>query len=93
MIKHTYRGGRGNKVPWKSKVLRVPEPILEQVEGIIEDFYSPSNSVEKKGLIKPDQAVLIAKEILVKNQTSKKSTKTCLEKLLQELYEDKSIIL
>lgn len=88
---HTYKGGRGNKVPYKSKVMRVPEPVLGEVEAIINNFYSPSSQVEENRLIKLDEAVVLAKEIIEKNQTSKRSTKVCLEKLLQSLYDDKSI--
>lgn len=89
---HVYKGGRGVKAPYKSKVVRVPEPILGEVERLIECFYSQiPNSVENNRLIQADEAVFRAREILTKNQTSKRSTKVCLEKLLQSLYGDKSI--
>lgn len=82
------KGGRGHTVPYKSKVLRVPEPILEDVEKLIDNFYSQTPN---SSLIDSTAAVLIAKDILTQNKVSKRPTKNCLEKLLQSLYGDKSI--
>lgn len=87
---HVYKGGRGIKAPYSSKVVRIPEPILGNVEKLIDSFYS-NNSIEDKKLVTPDKAIELAKDILAQNQTSKRSTKVCLEKLLQSLYGDKSI--
>jgi len=87
---HVYKGGRGVKAPYKSKVMRVPEPIWGEVEKLIDNFYS-LDSIEDTKLVSSDEAIVRANEILVQNQTSKRSTKYCLEKLLQSLYGDKSI--
>jgi hypothetical protein len=90
-----HKGGRGIKAPYSSKVIRVPEPILSEVEKLVTSFYSQDckdcGQANKKELVKSDNAIILAREILEQNKISKRSNKHCLEKLLQVLYNDKSI--
>jgi hypothetical protein len=91
-MKHVYKGGRGIKAPYKSKVVRVPEPVLGEVEKLVNSFYDQEGGEgEEQRLIQVNEAILRAKEILAQNQISKRPTKHCIEKLLQALYGDESI--
>lgn len=93
------KGGRGKKSPYTTKVVRIPDPILERVEKLVNDFYLNEKSSEDKSLLEDhkeydqniEQSKNYALDILAQNKTSKKSTKYCLEKLLQVLYNDDSI--
>jgi len=93
------KGGRGKKSPYTTKVLRIPDPILERVEKLVDDFYLNGKSTDDKSVLedhiehnqKIEQSKTSALDILAQNKTSKKSTKHCLEKLLQVLYNDDSI--
>jgi hypothetical protein len=89
MNKH--KGGRGVKAPYSSKVLRIPEPILESVESLLDDFYNGADNPLKNYSLDSTVATAQAKEILEQNKISKRSTKVCLEKLLQVIYADISI--
>lgn len=90
MDKH--KGGRGVKAPYTSRTVRVPDPIREQVDKVIESFYS--EAVVETGsntILQADEAIVKARQILVQNKTSKRSTQYCLEKLLQVIYYDPTI--
>lgn len=77
------KGGRGKKADYETKVIRVPLPIVSEVETLIECFrndlldkpFSDSRSL--------DEAIAIANHIL----KSKKSAKESIKKLLQVLYQ------
>ena len=88
-----HKGGRGVKAPYVSKVLRIPEPILDDVERLLENFYSGSDDPLKDYSLDSTAATQQAREILERNKVSKRSTKHCLEKLLQVIYADISITL
>lgn len=88
---HKYKGGRGQKAPYRSKAVRVPEPILETLDRLLEDFYAGKTLSESKTVIDSDTAIEKAKEILEQNKISKRPTKICLEKLVQVIYSDSSI--
>jgi len=93
------KGGRGKKSPYPTTVKRIPDPLLERVEELINDFYSDEKSTDDQSVLKNpltnlksiDESVTHALDILTQNKISKKSTKHCLEKLLQVLYNDDSI--
>jgi hypothetical protein len=89
MNKH--KGGRGVKAPYSSKVLRIPEPILDDVEKLLDEFYNGSENPLKNYSLDSTVATQQAIEILEQNKTSKRSTKICLEKLLQVIYADITI--
>jgi hypothetical protein len=89
-------GGRGKKAPYNTVVMRIPKPLAEKVERIV-DWY---RIAALEGIVTQDdlrrlepwkseysclgksEAILRAKEIL----RQKKSAKQSLLKLLQVLY-------
>jgi hypothetical protein len=93
------KGGRGKKSPYTTKVVRIPDPLLQRVEELVNDFYSQEKSTDDKSVlenhIELNQNIEASKnyalDILAQNKVSKKSTKYCLEKLLQVLCNDDSI--
>ncbi len=89
MDKH--KGGRGVKAPYTSRTVRVPDPIREQVIRVIDSFYSEDVETVNNNILQVDEAIVKAKQILVSNKISKRSTQICLEKLLQVIYSDSSI--
>lgn len=88
---HKYKGGRGLKAPYTSKAVRIPSPILDDVEKMLDNFYNGIDDPIKNYSLDSSVAIEQAKEILEQNKTSKRSTKVCLEKLLQVIYADISI--
>jgi hypothetical protein len=93
------KGGRGKKSPYTTKVVRIPDPLLKTVEDLVNDFYSHEKSTDDQSALKNhinfnhniEDSKNYALDILAQNKVSKKSTKYCLEKLLQVLYNDDSI--
>ncbi len=95
------KGGRGHKAPYKTKTVRVPEPILYQIETLCDTFRQASlegtwDSVEQKDLLSTttpldrltkEQAIEEAKAILKR----KRSARVSLEMFLRVLYGDKEI--
>ena len=87
-------GGRGKKAPYETQVIRVPVPIVPQVEKFIESYRvsvvsDEEDNLEEKSNVPSEVAVLTysdalqrAKEIV--NQG--KSARISLAKLLQLLY-------
>ena len=90
-------GGRGKKAPYNTVVIRVPEPLVEKVEKLI-DWYRISvlegritqEDLKRLETWKSDysslgksEAILKAKEVLKRKQSAKQS----LIKLLQVLYD------
>lgn len=91
IIMNKHKGGRGVKAPYSSRTVRVPDPVREQVDKVIEDFYSDSVETQNNIILQTEEAIVTARQILVNNKTSKRSTQYCLEKLLQTIYSDSSI--
>lgn len=93
------KGGRGKKSPYTTKVVRIPDPILEKVEELVNNFYLNKKSTGEMPVLEnhkeikhnTEKSINHALDILAQNKVSKKSTKYCLEKLLQVLYNDDSI--
>jgi hypothetical protein len=93
------KGGRGKKSPYSTTVRRIPDPILKRVDELVSDFYSDEKSTDDKSVLKDhvdinhnkEESIHHALDILAQNKVSKKSTKYCIEKLLQVLYNDDSI--
>lgn len=93
------KGGRGKKSPYATKVRRIPDPLLKRVEELVNDFYLQEKSTDDQSVLenhmKKNRNIETFKnyalDILAQNKVSKKSTKYCLEKLLQVLYNDDSI--
>lgn len=91
-------GGRGKKAPYKTVVVRVPEPIVETVEKLANDYRDAvlagkstdefvkvmtDDECYRNSLRYDDVKVAIA-DIL----KMKKSAKISMEKLLQVLFPD-----
>lgn len=76
------KGGRGKKAPYASKAVWCPEPILEDVEKLIDDFRQ-GTELQLRSL---DFAIEESRKILEKNKVQKRTIKHCLEKLLEVLY-------
>lgn len=93
------KGGRGKRSPYATKVVRIPDPLLKRVEELVNDFYQNEKSTDDQSVLQNhvtfnqnrEESVSHALDILAQNKISKKSTKYCLEKLLQVLYNDDSI--
>lgn len=93
------KGGRGKRSPYSTKVVRIPDPLSKRVEELVNDFYQNEKSTDDQSVLKNhiefnqnrEESVSHALDILAQNKISKKSTKYCLEKLLQVLYNDDSI--
>lgn len=93
------KGGRGKRSPYPTKVVRIPDPLLKRVEEMVNDFYGNEKSTDDQSVLKnhvkfnlnTEESINYALDILAQNKISKKSTKHCLEKLLQVLYNDDSI--
>ena len=80
------KGGRGKKADYESKVIRVPLPIVGEVETLIQNLHNdlPSNTLDvSTDSISLESAIEIATNIL----KSKKSAKESVRKLLQVLYQ------
>lgn len=76
-----WKGGRGVKAPYESTHVRVPIPIKEEVEKLIDQFKSGEQKEEKK-LASFEESVDVARRIL----SQKKSARVSMEKLLTSIY-------
>lgn len=95
------KGGRGKQAPYQTKIIRVPLPLINQFEkqidefrdiainGIDDDADPCSIAISRLGNdnITRNEAIDKAKAIL----KQKKNAKISLVKLLQVIYNDKSI--
>lgn len=85
------KGGRGNKAPYESTHVRVPLPIKDTVESIINEFKNTGEVKQEQKIESASidfvKAVELAKAIL----SSKKSAKVSLQKLLTGIYGVKDI--
>jgi hypothetical protein len=80
------KGGRGKKADYESKVIRVPLPIIGEVENLIENFHNDLSSntlAVSTDSISLESAIEIGANIV----KSKKSAKESVRKLLQVLYQ------
>jgi hypothetical protein len=88
---HT-KGGRGLKAPYDTTHLRVPVPIKDKIQRII-DAYKESldpnlDTSENKKLLTPNEAIEIAQTIL----SQKKSAKVSMGKLLTAIYGENIVL-
>lgn len=77
------KGGRGKKADYETKVIRVPLPIVDEVETLIQCFRDDLLDKPFSDARSLDEAIVIASNIL----KSKKSAKESIKKLLQVLYQ------
>lgn len=82
-------GGRGNKAPYSSKIVRVPEPVLEKVTAIIEAYREEADSEFSATASRENKPVTAYSEISDQVDQWRKETKvgkSKLENLLQLIY-------
>lgn len=87
-------GGRGQKAPYTTSIIRVPDPLVPTVEKLIEDYremifngtISSDQNSDRLGIVKlsKDDVIKQSKRVL----SAKKSAKVSILKLLQLLYGD-----
>lgn len=96
-----FKGGRGKKAPYSTTVIRVPTPLIKDVELMIEVYQERLSNVSQTNNINhlsPDcdldrnlpclaQALIFASQV----KRQKKGAIVSLVKLLQLLYNDKTI--
>jgi len=75
-------GGRGKKAAYTSTHVRVPDALLSEVEALKRRYFNPDEEQTIKPLTSIEDAMAIAKGILL----HKKSARYSLEKLLTALY-------
>lgn len=75
-------GGRGQKAPYETTHVRVPVPIKPDVERLIDQFKEGISRETENSLTSIDDAVAIAKGVLL----SKKSARVSMQKLLTAIY-------
>lgn len=73
-------GGRGKKAGYETKLIRVPLPVIPQIQKIVDDFRDGSENETKQ--LSFDEALQAAKKIMKK----KKSARQSLLNLLQDIY-------
>lgn len=75
-------GGRGKKADYTSTHVRIPEPLIAEVEALKKRFFAEEEEEAVNPLPSLENAMAIAKGILL----NKKSAKLSMEKLLTGLY-------
>lgn len=75
------KGGRGKRAEYTSTHVRVPEPLVKEVEALKRKFFGMDEEAENP-LPSLENAMTIAKGILLQ----KKSARVSVEKLLTALY-------
>lgn len=84
-------GGRGNKAPYATKVVRVPEPVIERVNEIIASYREGIDS-EFSATAAHDNKLVTGYDLIRDEvdewRKSAKVGKAKLEKLLQLIYGD-----
>ncbi len=78
-------GGRGVKAPYETTHVRIPVPIKPEVERLIKVFHEGGDKEPSNSLTGFEDAVAIAKQILIQ----KKSARASMEKLLTAIYGEK----
>jgi hypothetical protein len=78
-------GGRGKKAPYETTHMRIPLPLKNQIEQLIEDYrLSILDGIDRPSseLIPIDEALVIAQKLL-RSKTAKNET---IAKLLTSIY-------
>jgi hypothetical protein len=92
---HT-KGGRGLRAPYQTTHVRVPVPIKDRVESLIESYkqsldpnvVDPNFGGSVDQLLSAEDAIALAQSILVQ----KKSAKISLGKLLTAIYKQDIVL-
>lgn len=80
------RGGRGKRAPYETVVVRVPEPVLDRVEAIIDSYRSGLAQEENPSGLKPVTGFDEIKDKVDEWRKSAKVGKDKLKNLLQLIY-------
>lgn len=75
------KGGRGLKAPYETTHVRVPVPIKDKVQQLIDDYKNNQIS-DVKETLDFEAAVSLARDVL----KDKKSARASLQKLLTGIY-------
>jgi hypothetical protein len=86
----TNKGGRGLKAPYETTHVRVPVPIKDKVQQLIDDYknnqdtqqVNQQDDEQDNNLIDFDKAVELARQVL----KQKKSARVSLQNLLTGIY-------
>lgn len=78
-----WKGGRGVKAPYESTHVRVPLPVKEKVEAIIQAF-KDGEVQEQQSKLSDDEMIDIAKNILKHKKSAKISLETFLRTILKK---------
>lgn len=82
LIMSVWKGGRGVKAPYESTHVRVPEPIKEKVQAIVQAYKDGILGEDESGIMSLEDALESARKIL----KQKKSARISLENLLSVIY-------
>lgn len=94
-----YKGGRGNRVPYATQMMRVPTPIKDQIQQFIDSYRAsvsegftdaPGETTElpeakPKPRLSKEEAIEKAQQII----THKESARISMSKLLSAIYQEK----
>lgn len=80
------KGGRGQRAPYETTTIRVPKPILSDVEQLIDQYRAQvmgGESMVSDHKLDLETAIIKAQELLGDKKASKKVT---VKKLLEAIY-------
>jgi hypothetical protein len=78
-------GGRGKKAPYQTSVVRVPVPVLEQVEQIVQAYRdSLESGSAPSGAGHPTKAIALSEAEKILKQ--KKSARISIQMLIERLW-------
>jgi hypothetical protein len=78
-------GGRGKKAPYQTSVVRVPVPVLEQVEQIVQAYRdSLESGAAPSGAGHPTKAIALKEAEKILKQ--KKSARISMQMLIERLW-------
>lgn len=85
-----FKGGRHQKAPYETTVIRVPVPLKEMIESLINKYKEndcQASSLEtvpvSQAVITKEAAITLANQLI---KSKKGGAKYCLEKLLQVMF-------
>lgn len=75
-------GGRGQKAPYITTHMRIPEPMKPEVQRLLDHFHGKDVDHSENSLTSLAEAIALAQGVLLQ----KKSARVSMEKLLTALY-------
>jgi hypothetical protein len=100
MAMAVYRGGRGNRVPYDTQLMRVPVPLKDEIQQFIDSYRvsvsegftdTPGETPDLKASspkprLSREEAIEKAKQIV----THKKSARISMNRLLTAIYQEET---